>query len=161
MSEHGHSTREHGHSTSTAADMTEAGMRGLVAAMAMSGMRNITVSLGIVDQTPPEAIMKQRARGVLRRVPRRWRPATIEAVHCGYGSAGGAMFGLLPDGLRLKSWAGPAYGLAVWLGFELGIAPALGLSRTSSGRLLERAGLAADHLLYGFVLSDMHRRPRD
>jgi hypothetical protein len=46
----------------------------------------------------------------------------------------------------------------VWLGFELGIAPLLGLSQAKRLRLAERGALAADHLLYGLVLSE-RRRP--
>jgi len=45
------------------------------------------------------------------------------------------------------------YGLVVWLGFELGIAPVLGLSQAKRVRLIDRLALAADHLLYGLVLS--------
>jgi hypothetical protein len=41
----------------------------------------------------------------------------------------------------------------VWLGFELVIAPALGLSQAKRARLVDRLALAADHLLYGLVLS--------
>src|SRR5450759_1686315 len=50
---------------------------GTVGAMAMTGMRVITTELGLVEQTPPQALARQRARGVralLRRAPRaRWR----------------------------------------------------------------------------------------
>ena len=42
--------------------------------------------------------------------------------------------------------------MVVWLGFELGIAPALGLSQAKRVRLIERLVLAADRLLYGLVL---------
>ena len=52
---------------------------------------------------------------------------------------------------------GPIYGLVVWLGFELGVAPALGLSQSKRLRPVERLTLAADHLLYGLVLSEPRR----
>jgi hypothetical protein len=129
--------------------------------MAMSGFRTFTVDLGLVKQTPPEAIAKQRAHGILRMVPRKRRRAAIEAMHVGYGAFGGAVFGLLPDGVRRAAWAGPVYGLVLWLGFELGIAPALGLSQAKRPRPVERAALAADHLLYGLVLSETRRRPQE
>jgi hypothetical protein len=45
------------------------------------------------------------------------------------------------------------HGLVVWLGYELGIAPVLGLSQAKRVRLIDRLALAADHLLYGLVLS--------
>jgi hypothetical protein len=128
--------------------------------MAMSGMRALTVDLGIVEQTPPEAIFKQRARGWLRKVPRGRRRAAIEVVHWGYGAAGGAAFAALPESLRRRAWAGPIYGLATWIGFEAGLAPTLGLSQATKPRPLERLALAGDHLLYGFVLSETRRRPQ-
>jgi hypothetical protein len=49
----------------------------------------------------------------------------------------------------------------VWLGFEVGIAPLLGLKQARKLRLAERAALAADHLLYGLVLSETRRTPRE
>jgi hypothetical protein len=137
-----------------------AGARGAIAAMAMTGMRAFTVDLGIVEQTPPNAIVKQKARGLIRRVPRGRRVAAVELAHWGYGAAGGAAFGMLPDRVRLAPWAGPAYGLLIWVGFEAGIAPALGLSQARKLRLVERLALAADHLLYGLVLGEIRRRPQ-
>jgi hypothetical protein len=142
-------------------ELAHAAVRGAVAAAAMTGMRTFTQSLGIVEQTPPQAIVKQRARGIIRRVPKGRRRAAVEAMHWGYGAAGGLAFGLLPDGVRRRAWAGPAYGLIVWLGFEIGLAPMLGLKQAYQVRPAERLGLAADHLLYGFVLSETRRRPQE
>jgi hypothetical protein len=142
-------------------EVAHAGLRGAIAAMAMSGMRSFTVHAGLVEETPPQAIFRQRASGLIGRVPRRRRRALIEVAHWSYGAGGGVTFGLLPDGLRRRAWAGPAYGLLAWLGFELGIAPVLGLSQSKRKRPVERAALAADHLLYGLVLSEMRRRPRE
>ena len=144
-----------------AAEVAHAAVRGAVAAMAMTGMRAFTVHAGLVSQPPPQAIFRQRARGLLRMVPRRQRRAAIELAHWSNGATSGAGFGLLPDGLRRRAWAGPAYGLAVWLGFEAGVAPLLGLSQAKRPRPVERVALAADHLLYGLVLSEMRRRPRE
>jgi len=130
--------------------------RGTVGAMAMTGMRVLTTELGLVEQTPPQAVGRQRARGVralLRRAPRKQRRGLIEAAHWAFGAGGGAAFGALPREVRRRPWAGPVYGLVVWLGFELGIAPALGLSQAKRVRVIDRLALAADHLLYGLVLS--------
>lgn len=142
-------------------EVAHAAARGAVAAMAMTGMRAFTQDLGIVDQTPPEAILKQRAAGLIRRVPRKRRRTAVELAHWSYGAAGGAVFRLLPDAIRRRAWAGPAYGLGVWLGFELALAPALGLTQSRRLRLAERAALAGDHLLYGIVLSEFRRVPRE
>jgi hypothetical protein len=124
--------------------------------MAMTGMRVMTTELGLVEQTPPEALSRQRARGLralLRRAPRKQRRGLVEAAHWAFGAGSGAAFGALPRALRRHRWAGPVYGLVVWLGFELGIAPALGLTQAKRLRLIDRLALAADHLLYGLVLS--------
>ncbi len=128
--------------------------------MAMTGMRVMTTELGLLEQTPPEAVSRQRARGLralLRRAPRRQRTGLVEAAHWAFGAGGGAAFGVLPRTVRRRRWAGPIYGLVVWLGFELGLAPALGLSQSKRLRPVDRLTLAADHLLYGAVLSEPRR----
>jgi len=140
--------------------VAHAAFRGAVAAAAMTGMRAFTVSMGLVEEEPPRAILRQRATGLIRRVPRKRRRAAQEVAHWAYGAAGGAVFGAMPTAIRRKRWAGPAYGLAIWLGFEAGIAPLLGLSQAKHPRPVERLALAADHLLYGIVLSEMRARPR-
>jgi hypothetical protein len=141
-------------------ELAHAALRGAVAAMAMTGMRVVTKELGLVEEEPPRAILRQRARGLMGAVPRRRRRAFRELVHWAYGAAGGTGFGALPENARRAAWAGPAYGLVLWVGFEVGIAPALGLRQASQPRPVERAALAADHLLYGFVLSETRARPR-
>ena len=137
-------------------DMLHGAARGAVGAMAMTGMRVLTTELGLVEQTPPQAVGRQRARGLralLRRAPRKQRRGLVEAAHWAFGASGGAAFGALPGAVRRRTWAGPAYGLVVWLGFELAIAPVLGLSQAKRVRVVDRLALAADHLLYGLVLS--------
>lgn len=142
-------------------ELAHAGLRGAIAAMAMTGARAFTVSLGLVEESPPRAILRKRARGLLRLVPRRRRRAAIELVHWGYGAGGGLAFGALPEEVRRRPWAGPIYGLVLWLGFETVLAPALGLAHAKQPRIAERAALAADHALYGFVLSETRRRARE
>src|SRR5665213_233874 len=129
---------------------------GAIGAMAMTGMRVITTELGLVEQTPPQAVSRQQAHGMralLRRAPRKQRRGMIEAAHWAFGASGGAVFAALPRDSRGHRWAGPVYGLVVWLGFELGIAPVLGLSQAKRARPVDRLALAADHLLYGLVLT--------
>jgi hypothetical protein len=144
-----------------AGELAHAALRGAIAAMAMTGMRVVTVNLGIVKEPPPQQVIRQRARGLLRAVPRKRRRSAVELVHWSYGAAGGVTFGMLPDEIRRRPWAGPAYGLGVWLGFELGLAPALGLSHAKRPRPAERLGIALDHLLYGLVLSEFRARPQE
>jgi hypothetical protein len=142
-------------------EVLHAAARGTVGAMAMTGMRMFTVSLGIVEQAPPQAILKQKARGLMAIAPRKKRRAVMELAHWSYGAAGGAAFGLLPDDVRRRPYAGPIYGLVIWLGFEAGLAPVLGLEQAKTLRPIDRAGLAADHLLYGLVLNEGRKRPQD
>jgi hypothetical protein len=141
-------------------DVLDGTVRGAVGAMAMTGMRVLTTELGLVEETPPQAVSRQGARALLRRAPRRQRRGLIEAAHWAFGALGGAAFAALPGALRARSWAGPVYGLVVWLGFELGIAPVLGLSQAKRVRAVDRLALAADHLLYGMVLSGTRRNAR-
>ena len=136
-------------------------MRGCIAAWAMTGMRSLTVNLGLVEEPPPRAIMRQKSSVKFRITPQRTRRVGQELFHSAYGAVGGAAFALLPEEVRLRPWAGPLFGLGVWLGFELGLAPLLGLSQAKKPRPADRVGLAADHLLYGFVLSETRRRPRE
>ena len=133
--------------------MLQAGVWGAVAAMAMSGMRTLTNELGLMGETPPEAMAREGAGGLLMQIPPAKRGAVVEFSHWGFGAVGGVFFGVLPRWLRRRNWAGPAYGLLLWLGFEAGLAPALGLSKAKATRPVERAAFAADHMLYGLVLA--------
>ncbi|OLT17010.1 hypothetical protein BJF79_18045 [Actinomadura sp. CNU-125] len=63
------------------------------------------------------------------------------------------LFGLLPDRVRGHGLAGPAYGLTVWLGYELVVGPALGVEHSAHRRATWRAAVALDHLLYGAVVA--------
>ena len=93
--------------------------------------------------------------------PRRRRGAVIELVHWIVGATLGLLFGLLPERLRLKPWAGPAFGLLAWFGFDAVAAPALGLKQRRWPHGAERAVFLVDHLLFGLVLSELRSRPRE
>lgn len=136
------------------AEIAHGALRGTIAAMAMTGMREFTLHAGILEQTPPEAVFTGAGR--FRR-PRGSGRALVELAHWSYGAAGGAVYGALPESVRRTPWSGPAYGLIIWLSFELAIAPALSLPQAKRVRLVDRAALAVDHLLYGLVLSETRR----
>ncbi|MDQ3644563.1 MAG: DUF1440 domain-containing protein [Actinomycetota bacterium] len=138
-----------------------AAVRGVIAAMAMTGMRSLTVGVGLVRETPPRAIVRQTSKGLFRVVPEGKRRAAVELMHWGYGAAGGASFAVLPEQVRMKRWAGPVYGLILWLGFEMVQAPVLGLDQAKKARPVERVALAMDHLLYGLVVSEFRSRSRE
>ena len=142
------------------ARIAHAAVRGVIAAMAMTGMRAFTIDVGLIRESPPQAILRQRAKGLIRRVPRGRRRGAIELAHWAYGAVGGAAFALLPEPVRQRGWAGPVYGLVTWLSFEAVIAPGLGLSQAKKLRTVERTALAIDHLLYGLVLSETRTRPQ-
>jgi hypothetical protein len=99
--------------------------------------------------------------GPFRRAEHGRKRVAVELLHWSYGAGGGAAFAALPSELRNRPWAGPLYGVVVWGGFELAIAPLLDLDQAKRVRPLDRLALIADHLLYGFVLSETRRRPRD
>ena len=118
----------------------------------------------IVEEPPPQAIFRQRARGAdSQGAAQATAGATIEVAHWAYGAARRRGFRALPaDGLRRRRWAGPDLrARSPGLGFEAAIAPALGLTQAKRARPAERAALAADHLLYGCVLSEMRQRPQE
>jgi uncharacterized membrane protein YagU involved in acid resistance len=141
--------------------MLHATMRGVVAAICMSGVRSLTVRLGLLKQTPPEMVVEEHAGGLLERIPENRREAAVELLHWVYGAVGGAGFGVLPDRVRLLPWAGPMYGVVLWMGFETVVSPVLGLGRQRRRQsTVERITLTADHLMYGAVLAELRSRPQ-
>jgi uncharacterized membrane protein YagU involved in acid resistance len=129
------------------------GARGAVAAMAMTGTRSLTGSLGLMSETPPEAVLHQQVPGLMAKIPKSKQPAVVELAHWTFGVVAGAGYAMLPSGLRKYRWAGAVYGLVVLTGFEVGIAPLLGLSQSRHLRLVERLVFLADHALFGVVLA--------
>jgi hypothetical protein len=129
---------------------------GVAAAMAMSGMRRLTSELGLVDETPPRAILRQKVPALFGIVPNKHHEAAIEMIHWAYGGLSGGAFGFIPRGLRHHRWAGPAYGLLIWAAFEALLAPALGLEQAQRPRPMERFMFALDHVLYGLLVARAH-----
>ena len=134
-------------------EIIHAKLRGVIGAMAMTGMRVFAVHAGLIREDPPSRLVRKR-RG---RRPR-WM---VELIHWAMGGVFGIGFGLLPDEIRRRRWSGPVYGLLVWLGFDAGVAPALGLTERDWPKGRERAVFVADHLVFGFVLNEMRSRPRE
>ena len=127
--------------------------RGVVGAMAQTAMRRVTTGVGLVRRPPPERLALEGVPALLARVPAEHRDEAIEVAHWAYGAAAGGLYAALPGAFRRHGWAGPAYGIAVWVVFETVLGPALlGLERTKERPLSERLALAADHALYGSVV---------
>jgi hypothetical protein len=120
--------------------------------MAMTGARVVTTHLGLVEEVPPREIAKKKAPHLIRRLRPKHRKVAVELLHWAYGSVSGAAFGALPRQLRASRLAGPAYGVLIWLLFEAGVSPLLGL-RTHERPVRERVALALDHALYGIVVA--------
>ena len=137
--------------------MVRAAARGAIAAMAMTGMRRVTTGLGLLRQTPPELVAAEGAPRAFARVPDEHRDEAIEIAHWLFGAAAGATYGALPRGVRRAWWGGPAYGLAIWAGFEAVAAPLLGVGGAPTRRAADRVSVAVDHVLYGLILA---ARPR-
>ncbi|GAA1446769.1 hypothetical protein GCM10009602_34240 [Nocardiopsis tropica] len=127
-------------------------LRGVVGAMAMSGMRQVAVGVGAIERTPPDAVLKEGVPLLLESVPEHRRSAAVELAHWGYGATAGAAFALLPARLRRSRLTGPVYGVAVWGLFEVAVAPVLGLAHARRSRPRERWALLIDHVVFGFVV---------
>ena len=135
--------------------IARAAARGVVASMAMTGMRRVTTGLGL-EQPPPEEIA-ERAAGVSKLfdlVPPERRDEAIEVAHWAFGGVAGALYGALVPARSRRRWAGPAYGLAIWTVFEAGLRPVLGIRRAKERKIMTRVFIAADHALYGAVVGN-------
>lgn len=128
--------------------------RGLVASMAMSGLRQVTVGMGWLERTPPDEIVHDGAPLLVLPLTRGHEQAAVELAHWAYGTVVGAGFGLLPERVRRSRWAGPGFGVGTWLAYELAIAPALGVQVAERRTVVTRAMLVLDHVLYGLVVAD-------
>ncbi|RNL82487.1 hypothetical protein EFW17_19355 [Halostreptopolyspora alba] len=126
--------------------------------MAMTGMREMARGMGMITQTPPEAILQERVPHLLARVPPERRVAAVQLAHWVYGASAGAGYGLIPTWLRDYRLSGPVYGVLAWAFFEFALAPAFGLVHAHQSRPRERAALFADHVLYGLVIGASPRR---
>jgi len=139
------------------ARLVQGAVRGAIASMAMTGLREFTRHAGLLEEPPPESILRQKRMDGLRRLRGiQHGPGRVQAelVHWTFGAAAGALFAVLPRAMRRSPWSGPLFGLAIWTGFELGIAPILSLSQAKRPRVLDRLTLVGDHLLYGYILSE-------
>ncbi len=108
--------------------------------MAMTGVRRMTTSLGLLERPPPERILPAR------------RAEVVELSHWLFGAAAGAVFGAVVRPRAHGSWVGPAYGLAIWGGFEAAVAPFLGPEHPGVNSIASRLAVAADHVLYGVIV---------
>lgn len=122
--------------------------------MAMTGMRRVSVGLGLVEETPPEELVQEGPPELVAKIPPQRRGAIVELVHWSVGAAGGAVFSLLPQQLRRRPLVGPAYGLAIFAAFEGLIRPVIDAPQPHRIAVRERLAIGADHVLYGLILGE-------
>ena len=62
--------------------MIHSTFRGIVGAMAMTGVRMFAMHLGLIREDPPARLARKQAKGVLKSVPRRKRsgPAIVRIM---------------------------------------------------------------------------------
>lgn len=130
-----------------------AAARGLVASMAMSGLREVTTGLGWLERTPPDEIVEDEAPLLVLPMSDGNERVVVQLAHWGYGTTFGSLYGLLPEKVRRSRLAGPTYGVAVWMLYEFGVAPLLGVQVAKRKEVLSRVMLIADHVLYGVVVA--------
>jgi uncharacterized membrane protein YagU involved in acid resistance len=135
--------------------------RGVVGAMAMTGLRVFALHAGVIREEPPSRLTRKQGHGLMKRVRREQRRAMVELVHWALGAVFGIVFALLPEGIRRKQWSGPVYGILVWLGFDAVVAPTFGLTERSWPKGRERLVFVLDHLLFGLVLNELRSRARE
>ena len=119
----------------------------------MTGLRQVTTGVGLLERTPPQQVVSDQVPSVVRPLSEEHEEALLEVVHCSYGALTGAVFGALPRSFRASRLAGPAYGIAVWLVYELAMAPALGIEVAPRRTVATRAMLVVDHVLFGVVVA--------
>ncbi|HVK16124.1 MAG TPA: DUF6789 family protein [Fimbriiglobus sp.] len=135
------------------------GAAGLAATAPMTAaMAALFPALPFEDQhrLPPRHITERAAEevGVEDDLSEPEKQGLTAIAHFGYGTAAGAVYGLIRPSLPLPgAVAGVAYGLAVWAGSYMGLLPALRLYPHAEGESAERGALMiAAHVVWGAAL---------
>lgn len=121
--------------------------------MVMTALRTVAGNLDLLDKTPPQAMVERHAPRRIQQLDEDKRAAVTELAHWTYGAASGGLFEMLPANVRRSALVGPAYGLGIWLVFELAIAPSLGVRHTPQRQVAGRSVVAFDHAMYGVVVA--------
>ena len=80
--------------------MIHAMFRGVVGAMAMTGVRVFAKHAGLIREDPPSRLTRKKTHHAPR--------TKVELVHWAMGAAFGATYGMLPEEIRRRPWSGPA-----------------------------------------------------
>ena len=104
---------------------------------------------------PPRTISMRLAgaAGIRPELDERERLGVTLLNHFGYGTAAGAVYGLLARRLLPGALGGAVYGLGVWAGSYLGLLPATGLYPPATEESARRNALMiAAHVVWGATL---------
>jgi len=108
------------------------------------------------DPLPPAQVTVNAAEvvGVAHKLSPRQKQNAFLAAHYGFGTAAGAVYGVLAPHLAGSGVVnGVVYGLTVWASSYLGVLPATGLYKPPDREPARRHGMtAAAHVVWGGVL---------
>jgi hypothetical protein len=136
-------------------------LRGAVAgALATAPMSAVMVGakqFGLMGGMPPEKITSTVLRRSGIHPSEGQQDAAATVLHVGFGTAAGAVFGLMaPKRLIARIPAGMAYGAAVWGVSYMGWVPAFGIMPPADRDRRDRQFvMLAGHLVYGTALALM------
>lgn len=128
---------------------------GALATAHMSAVMMGAKQFGLVGEMPPEKITAR----LLKRTPispsEEHQDALATALHFGFGSAAGALFGVVaPKRLIARVPMGMGYGAAMWGVSYMGWIPAFGIMpHAARDRRDRQMTMLAGHLVYGTALA--------
>jgi len=133
--------------------LTKGAVCGAVATAAMSGVMLAGSRMGLMPDQPPKRIARALMPGHRNR-PKQGEGTAGALAHFGFGTAAGALYGLLARGDRTPSIAGVGYALAIWAASYQGWVPALGILPAATRDLPGRpAVMICGHVVYGTILT--------
>ncbi len=118
----------------------------------MTGLRRVTIGLGLLRKPPPEEIATEGVPRLLARIPPGKRGAAIELAHWSFGALASVGYVFLPERLLRRRASGPLYGLAIWALYVATVAPLFEADRAADRTTGDRIALALDHALYGVII---------
>ena len=128
---------------------------GAVATAPMSAVMIGAKQFGLMGEMPPEKI----TANFLKRTPispsEEHQDSLATALHFGFGSAAGALFGVIaPKRLIARIPLGMTYGAAIWGVSYMGWIPAFGIMpHAARDRRDRQMVMLAGHLVYGTALA--------
>jgi hypothetical protein len=130
-------------------------LAGAAATAPMSAVLMGAKQLGYVGEMPPEKITATALKRSGINASREHQDALSTALHFAFGSASGALFGVIaPKRLIARLPLGMAYGAGIWGVSYMGWVPAFGIMpHASRDRRDRQIVMLAGHLVYGTALA--------